>query len=410
MSDDYYKILGLKKGATKEDIRKSYRRLAKKYHPDVNKSAGASDQFIAAAEAYEILINRKSESFVKTGYTRSAEEQEEYDYYVQLAKEKARQAARMKYEKMKREHEAFQKSGLHDLMILFSYLQNTFLVFLTLFLLIFPLYLLIAESTGVMLFLWIPCVFLIFWLKEKWQTRHKRGAFFYSFNDLVNILRVNNIKTSSSCSYCPGRKANALPYNMGMLKIVDIQLDFVGAFWHQAKYKRTYSKVSLPRCRKAFHLHMISSFLKLLIIFLSIFLLPVDSFVWRLIAGMLIAGAVVSLVFMLSNTRSKISYLLTRIMSIRILSWFLILTLFSNFSLFPDIHTSEYATVGIVMWLLMQDLFLEPVSRLIFRKKNIYQPLIRQPQSIMKLVDQGYQNYIEIPAWSTIFPVFKWLF
>jgi molecular chaperone DnaJ len=52
---DYYKILGVNKNASKEEIRKSYRKLSKKYHPDVNPSG--EDKFKEISEAYETLID-----------------------------------------------------------------------------------------------------------------------------------------------------------------------------------------------------------------------------------------------------------------------------------------------------------------------------------------------------------------
>jgi len=56
---DYYEILGVDKGASKQDIRKAYRQLARKYHPDVNKEEGAQDKFIEAKEAYEVLSDEQ---------------------------------------------------------------------------------------------------------------------------------------------------------------------------------------------------------------------------------------------------------------------------------------------------------------------------------------------------------------
>lgn len=56
---DYYEVLGLKKTATEEDIKKAYRKLAKKYHPDVNKEAGAEEKFKEINEAYEILSDEQ---------------------------------------------------------------------------------------------------------------------------------------------------------------------------------------------------------------------------------------------------------------------------------------------------------------------------------------------------------------
>lgn len=52
---DYYEVLGLKKDANDADIKKAYRTLAKKYHPDMNKEAGADKQFKEVQEAYETL-------------------------------------------------------------------------------------------------------------------------------------------------------------------------------------------------------------------------------------------------------------------------------------------------------------------------------------------------------------------
>ena len=52
---DYYKILGVSKEASKEEIKRAYRNQARKYHPDVNKDVGAEASFKEIGEAYEVL-------------------------------------------------------------------------------------------------------------------------------------------------------------------------------------------------------------------------------------------------------------------------------------------------------------------------------------------------------------------
>ena len=57
---DYYKVLGVDKKASSQEIKKAYRKLAKKYHPDINKAADATAKFQEVNNAYDFLSNEQN--------------------------------------------------------------------------------------------------------------------------------------------------------------------------------------------------------------------------------------------------------------------------------------------------------------------------------------------------------------
>ena len=67
---DYYEVLSVQRGATKEQIKDSYRKLAMQYHPDRNKSPGAEEKFKEISEAYAVLTDdEKRQQYDSLGHT-----------------------------------------------------------------------------------------------------------------------------------------------------------------------------------------------------------------------------------------------------------------------------------------------------------------------------------------------------
>lgn len=76
----YHQILGLKENASKAEIKSAYRMLAKKFHPDVNKSKGSKEVFIKITEAYEFLMHDNAQEQPKN-------KQAQYAYRDKIYKE-----------------------------------------------------------------------------------------------------------------------------------------------------------------------------------------------------------------------------------------------------------------------------------------------------------------------------------
>lgn len=62
MAANYYERLGVDQKASKQEIKKAYQKLAKKWHPDVNKAPEAEAKFKEAAEAYEVLGDEEAQN------------------------------------------------------------------------------------------------------------------------------------------------------------------------------------------------------------------------------------------------------------------------------------------------------------------------------------------------------------
>lgn len=169
----YLAILGLASNATSNDVKIAYRKLAKQFHPDRNASADAHQKFIEITEAYEMLT-RTSAPFEKVYQTVNHKEE-----MRKKAREKATQAARMKYE-------AFLKSDYYRYTSALSYVIDVFILVFTLALTAFisSQFLVADNVTGawVVVGVYVCCATLVIYI----VTRNRK----IQLRDYVNALRT----------------------------------------------------------------------------------------------------------------------------------------------------------------------------------------------------------------------------
>lgn len=117
----YHSILGLAPGASRQEISKAYRQLARLYHPDVNPQPGAAEKFIQITEAYEVLMHRRQAKRVIQTSTRR-EQAEAQAQARKEARKKAAEQARQRYMQWKEQQDAIQSRAYAQGIVVFALL------------------------------------------------------------------------------------------------------------------------------------------------------------------------------------------------------------------------------------------------------------------------------------------------
>lgn len=409
--------MGISADADEKTLKKAFRQLALKFHPDVNHSPDASERFQELCEAYEVLLRHIT--YQTTIHTNRQYANEEADYSYEDVLREARAAAnaraRMKYEKMKAEREFFEQSGWREVILFFNYTGRVLAFPLVIFLLVFPVYIAFKEGFGrsiIPVFFWIIGGFLLnqmFTYRKSW---FHQGKFRWKLKDFFKLFDFSPITKNpdSDCYYCNNNKADARSRNFSFQKIRSIIYQHSGAFQHSSGYNRKFKEVVIPTSVRARKVHFAQSVIKLSSMLASLLFVPFPDFIWRFCFGLALGLFLSGILLWFTKTRSKVSYLLSYFMIIKIIVWLMIII--SQSTLYPGfiLDSNQFTPFYLFVLILFGDMIMDLILRMFPFYHRIYHPVFSQGPVIDRLFREGYQNYLDVPVWSTIYPLFTWFF
>ncbi len=413
MFERYYALLGVQPGIEERDLKKVYRKLAMKFHPDVNKNPGAGEHFREICEAYEIVLHQEkkdAEIYASDDWEVDVDPSV-YEKIILEAREKAQARARMKYERLKAEREFFNNN---DFFIMLRYAGHFLIIPVAAAMIVFPVYLAITDELMILFptsFFWIIGIVIFSHIYSNRRTWFRLGKLKLQWKNVIDFFRVEKKDGAREFCFYSGRyKADSTPFRYYMLKVRDIQLENHGPFMHSVGYNRNYHEIVVPRSAHAYRIHFILSFVKPLTLLFSLIFFPVPSLIWRFILGLAATLLLSRIILLLTSTRSKTAYLFNAYTLIKIAVWFTVII--SQTIYYPGLVF--YNTVILWSFLAFLLLFLDMILDLILRVfpfyPSVYLPLTRQPEVVRSLFRSGYQNFLDVPVWSTLYPFFRWLF
>lgn len=415
---DYFSILELSDNASMDDIKTAYRKLAKRYHPDVNKSPDAHEKFCEITEAYEFLIHhwikfsdKRSDKIKYEQYYQQQHQSADYERFRREAQEKARRQARMRYEKFKKQHEAFQESGLNDIALIFTMLMRFISAVLFFALFFTPIVFAVkAHWTWIflILFMWPFAIGLA------WNYYDHRTNYFYPWKLYYNFNRIKHLFTdkkvsSEQCYYCRRKTADSRSYVLDLFKIKDIKLRTGGFRQHNVNYVNDSVRVVIPRSSKAFIIHSLSIIVKSCCLLYFLIFMNTISFPWRFIFGLLAGGLLTRVMLTLTRTKSNITYLYSPDFFIRSALWITAIIFASQFTFRPFNIVSNDAIHFVIVAIVIFDSFIMQLLSAVIGKKSAF-PLFKQHPDATARFIEGFRVYNDIPIISIFYPLYRWIF
>jgi len=410
LQKDHHKVLGLTPGASEKQIKTAYRKLALKYHPDRNTAPGAKSKFHEITLAYDYLLEHlhRKEDRASSYEDRMASE------VLRKERERMQAQARAWREKKRREEEYFNRPEWHDPLLLLKYVGRGFALLFASVAIIFPILLAIfgdpASLAGTSFFI-VVGVFLMVYIYQQRSTWFRQGKLNSPLIDVQGFFSMKSGKKSKDhCCYSRNAMANGKHYRIELIKTLDIIIRSYGPLNHDAKYKNKVKRVVIPRSIRAQFFHRMATLLKLGSIILCLVLFPVESLLWRFIAGMLLGGVLSTIMQAMAGVRSRVGYLLTPSLLIKGSIWLFVLFKISIIGPGFNIETTSYIYIAVAGLLFLLDMLFDLLMGLFPFYQRLFLPLFKQGTVLDSLYREGYRNFQELPVYSLAFPLFKWIF
>lgn len=173
---NYYQVLGLSPGASEAEIRTAYRKKAKMYHPDINKSPDAHSMFILLTMAYETLINPSARERYDLKNHKNTSATNTYQEYLKAKKAREEFEARMRHYEFLKNREKFRSSKYYNLAKIVTHIARFVAWTFGVLIILICLYL-IFDKHFMLVFLLLPfiCggVYLIKWTNDWYQETRR---------------------------------------------------------------------------------------------------------------------------------------------------------------------------------------------------------------------------------------------
>lgn len=384
--------------------------MALKYHPDLNQSVGALEKFQEIHAAYEKLIDHGS----SPDHSSSATADTRADEVYRRERERMQKQARARKAKKQREEELFNRPEVHDPILFARYVMHSFGVLFAFAAVIGPILLAIfddpASLAGTFFFIIVGIVLLVYIYPQR-KTWFRLGKFKTGWKEVLGFIRLGKEKPNKDrCCYSAHTMAGGIAYRIELIRTLDSKIRTYGVMNHQVKYSTRTKRVVIPRSARAHYVHRLTTLVKLLCLVGFMIFLPIDSLVWRFIGGMVAGGLISTLMLSIAKVRSRVSYLLTPGLIIKSGVWIGALCAISSFGPGFNIQTTGYVYALIAGLLFLLDMVFDLVVGLFPFYRWMFRPIIKQGRIMDGLYREGYQNYQELPVYSVLYPLFRWLF